>query len=65
MELCRLKDAVSMGLDVPVRKSGDHRDSPGCWLMGPAGIIELPTGVIRHGAAMSFIWGRRMQPTTV
>ena len=41
-------DAVSMGLDVPVRKSGDHRDSPGCWLMGPAGIIELPTGVIRH-----------------
>lgn len=41
-------DAVSLGLDVPVRKSGDHRDSPGCWLMGPAGIIELPTGVIRH-----------------
>src|ERR1700722_13016173 len=41
-------DAVSMGLDVPVRKSGDHRDAPGCWLMGPAGIIELPTGVIRH-----------------
>jgi putative phosphotransacetylase len=41
-------DAVSLGLDVPVRKSGDHRDAPGCWLMGPAGIIELPTGVIRH-----------------
>jgi propanediol utilization protein len=41
-------DAVSLGLDVPVRKSGDHRDSPGCWLMGPAGMIELPTGVIRH-----------------
>src|SRR5258708_35031702 len=41
-------DAISLGLDVPVRKSGDHRDSPGCYLMGPAGIIELPTGVIRH-----------------
>jgi putative phosphotransacetylase len=41
-------DAISLGLDVPVRKSGDHRGSPGCYLMGPAGIVELPTGVIRH-----------------
>jgi len=41
-------DAVLLGLDVPVRKSGDHRDSPGCWLMGPAGMIELKKGVIRH-----------------
>jgi putative phosphotransacetylase len=41
-------DAISLGLDVPVRKSGDHRGSPGCWLLGPAGMIELKTGVIRH-----------------
>jgi len=41
-------DAISLGLDVPVRKSGDHRDSPGCWLLGPAGMIELERGVIRH-----------------
>lgn len=41
-------DAVYMGLDLPVRKSGDHRDSPGCYLMGPAGMIALKTGVIRH-----------------
>jgi putative phosphotransacetylase len=41
-------DAVSLGLDVPVRRSGDHRDSPGCYLLGPAGMIELPRGVIRH-----------------
>jgi propanediol utilization protein len=41
-------DAISLGLDVPVRKSGDHRDSPGCWLLGPAGMIQLPRGVIRH-----------------
>src|SRR5438309_9959057 len=41
-------DAISLGLDPPVRKSGDHRDSPGCYLMGPAGMIELPRGVIRH-----------------
>jgi propanediol utilization protein len=41
-------DAISLGLDVPVRKSGDHRDSPGCYLLGPAGMIELTKGVIRH-----------------
>lgn len=41
-------DAISLGLEVPVRRSGDHRDSPGCWLLGPAGLIELKTGVIRH-----------------
>lgn len=41
-------DAISLGLDVPVRKSGDHRDSPGCYLMGPAGMIKLERGVIRH-----------------
>src|ERR1700757_2846292 len=41
-------DAISLGLDVPVRKSGDHRESPGCYLLGPAGMIELPRGVIRH-----------------
>jgi propanediol utilization protein len=41
-------DAIMLGLDVPVRKSGDHRDSPGCYLLGPAGMIELERGVIRH-----------------
>jgi propanediol utilization protein len=41
-------DAISLGMDIPVRKSGDHRDAPGCYLLGPAGMIELRTGVIRH-----------------
>ncbi|MFO0925631.1 MAG: phosphate propanoyltransferase [Gemmataceae bacterium] len=41
-------DAVYLGLDIPVRKSGDHRDSPGCYLMGPAGMVHLKAGVIRH-----------------
>lgn len=41
-------DAVTLGLEVPVRKSGDHRDSPGAYLMGPAGMIKLERGVIRH-----------------
>lgn len=41
-------DAIVLGLNPPVRKSGDHRDSAGCWLMGPAGMIQLEKGVIRH-----------------
>jgi putative phosphotransacetylase len=41
-------DAVQLGLSLPVRKSGDHRGSPGCWMMGPAGMIRLERGVIRH-----------------
>ncbi len=41
-------DAISLGLDLPVRKSGDHRDSPGAILMGPKGFIQLEKGVIRH-----------------
>lgn len=41
-------DAILLGLDIPVRKSGDHRDSPGCYLMGPKGLIRLEKGVIRH-----------------
>lgn len=41
-------DAIGMGLNIPVRKSGDHRDSPGCYLLGPKGMVELQRGVIRH-----------------
>jgi len=41
-------DAILLGLDCPVRKSGDHRDSPGAYLLGPTGMIELERGVIRH-----------------
>jgi propanediol utilization protein len=41
-------DAVALGLDIPVRKSGDIKGSPGAWLMGPAGMIRMENGVIRH-----------------
>jgi propanediol utilization protein len=41
-------DAIMLGLDLPVRKSGDHRDSPGAYLLGPAGMVRLERGVIRH-----------------
>jgi propanediol utilization protein len=40
-------DGISLGIDLPVRRSGDHHETPGCWLMGPAGMIELEKGVIR------------------
>ena len=40
-------DGISLGIELPVRRSGDHRDTPGCYLLGPAGIVELKSGVIR------------------
>jgi propanediol utilization protein len=40
-------DGIAVGIDLPVRRSGDHTETPGCWLMGPTGMIELSKGVIR------------------
>jgi propanediol utilization protein len=40
-------DGVSLGIDLPVRPSGNHRDTPGCYLLGPAGLVELKSGVLR------------------
>jgi putative phosphotransacetylase len=40
-------DGISLGIDLPVRISGDLRDTPGCVLVGPAGVVELKQGVIR------------------
>jgi putative phosphotransacetylase len=42
-----LTDAISLGFDVLVRPSGNIKGTPGCMLMGPAGFLELPEGVIR------------------
>ncbi len=41
-------DAVSLGIEAPVRKSGNIEGTPGCYLLGPKGMIEMPQGVIRH-----------------
>lgn len=41
-----LTDARLLGLTVPVRLSGDVKDSPGVKLIGPAGQVELERGVI-------------------
>src|SRR5438105_2646800 len=40
-------DGISLGIDLPVRCSGDHHETPGCVLVGPAGVVELTAGVIR------------------
>ena len=40
-------DGISMGIDLPVRPSGKVEGSPGCVLVGPAGVVELKQGVIR------------------
>ena len=40
-------DAISLGIDTPVRISGDHHDTPGCVLVGPKGVVELKKGVIQ------------------
>jgi len=40
-------DSISLGLDIPVRISGDIKGTPGCLLVGPKGSLELQQGVIR------------------
>lgn len=39
-------DARSIGIDAPVRESGDIAGSGACRLVGPAGEVELTEGVI-------------------
>jgi propanediol utilization protein len=40
-------DAISLGIDAPVRASGNSAGSAGCVLVGPRGVVELHEGVIR------------------
>jgi len=40
-------DAISLGIDVPVRASGKIEGTPGCVLVGPKGVVDLKQGVIR------------------
>lgn len=39
-------DARTLGIDAPVRESGDVAQTPGCKLVGPCGTVELEEGVI-------------------
>ncbi len=40
-------DGIAMGLNLPVRMSGDVKGTPGCIVLGPKGYVELKEGVIR------------------
>ncbi|MFM2094882.1 MAG: hypothetical protein RIS70_2006 [Planctomycetota bacterium] len=40
-------DSISLGIDAPVRHSGQIDGTPGCVLVGPKGVVELSQGVIR------------------
>ena len=40
-------NAAQLGLDPPVRRSGNLAGSPGCTLKGPAGTVKIQEGVIK------------------
>ena len=41
-----LTDARKLGITAPIRESGDLAGTPGCKLVGPAGEVDIPCGVI-------------------
>lgn len=42
-----ITDSIQLGIDVPVRMSGDIRGTPGGYVMGPKGMLEMKEGIIR------------------
>ena len=40
-------DSIALGLNVPVRPSGSIDNTPGCYVFGPKGMVELSRGLIR------------------
>ena len=40
-------DGIFMGIDLPLRTSGDHQDTPGMVVVGPYGALNMKNGVIR------------------
>ena len=40
-------DGIYLGVDLPLRTSGDHKDTPGITVLGPKGAVNLSKGVIR------------------
>jgi putative phosphotransacetylase len=42
-----LTDAVQLGMEIPVRMSGNIEGTPGGYVMGPKGMLEMKNGIIR------------------
>ena len=42
-----ITDSVQLGIDLPIRASGNIDGTPGCYIMGPKGMLEMKNGVIR------------------
>lgn len=42
-----LTDGIALGVELPLRPSGDIEGTPGGVVMGPAGVIEMDKGFIR------------------
>lgn len=40
-------DGIYLGVELPLRLSGDHTDTPGITVLGPKGAVNLTKGVIR------------------
>ncbi len=40
-------DGIYLGIDLPLRISGNHENTSGCTIMGPKGAITIDKGVIR------------------
>ncbi len=40
-------DSIQLGIDLPVKMSGDIEGTPGAYVMGPKGMLEMKNGVIR------------------
>lgn len=40
-------DGIYLGIDLPLRISGNHDGTPGCTVLGPAGALHLSQGVVR------------------
>ncbi len=42
-----ITDSIQLGVDLPVKMSGDIKGTPGGYVMGPKGMLEMPDGLIR------------------
>ena len=42
-----ITDAIQLGVDLPVKMSGDIKGTPGGYVMGPKGMLEMKDGLIR------------------